>query len=87
MIDTTELIKSANEIDLHDLKESNLNKIFSINTNLADVAMMADHTIDIREYAGTTDVLRGLIQEYKLADEELKKRAGNRRGQIQQVRK
>ncbi|WP_137168090.1 hypothetical protein [Salinimonas lutimaris] len=85
MIDARPLIESLEEMDLHDLKTGHLTQIFSINKLLADVAMMADHTIDIRDYAGATWALRDLINRYELADEKLNSIIEERKSNIKQV--
>ncbi|WP_218354721.1 hypothetical protein [Alteromonas lipotrueiana] len=86
MLDAKPLIDSLSELDLQDLKDGHLQQIFSINKLLADVAMMADHSIDIQEYNGVTWALRDLIHQYELADKKLKNIAEKRRDQIKQVR-
>ncbi len=61
--------------DLETLMDTNLEKIFSMNTALADLAMMADHDIAITEYEGFTWAIRDLQGEYKDAEKELKRRS------------
>ena len=85
MIDAKPLIDSLSEMDLQDIKDGHLSQIFGINKLLADVVMMADHSIDIQEYNGVTWALRDLIHQYELADKNLKNIAEKRRANIKQV--